>query len=233
MHERLGEILELHDRLPEALRWFDVGLVHRHDSLAEEVDDLALGCLNGHYRVRRALGLPHDRYDALCESRRQDRSARLGQEQPAPDASTGVPTGTSPGSSSHPAGAPSSASSGAPVAVTYWPPREFDLVLARWPDLTDAYGEDHAEHRALVERHLRTLAENHVRVLVATARFEDYCRFAEERGAAAASASTRAVYAAHLASLDQARPWPPGRNEPCWCGSPRKYKKCCGALRFG
>lgn len=24
-------------------------------------------------------------------------------------------------------------------------------------------------------------------------------------------------------------PWPPGRNEPCWCGSGRKYKKCCGA----
>ncbi|TQJ16364.1 SEC-C motif-containing protein [Kribbella jejuensis] len=23
--------------------------------------------------------------------------------------------------------------------------------------------------------------------------------------------------------------WPPGRNEPCWCGSARKYKKCCGS----
>jgi len=23
--------------------------------------------------------------------------------------------------------------------------------------------------------------------------------------------------------------WPPERNEPCWCGSGRKYKKCCGA----
>lgn len=22
--------------------------------------------------------------------------------------------------------------------------------------------------------------------------------------------------------------WPPGRNQPCWCGSERKYKKCCG-----
>jgi len=21
----------------------------------------------------------------------------------------------------------------------------------------------------------------------------------------------------------------PGRNDPCWCGSGRKYKKCCGA----
>ena len=22
--------------------------------------------------------------------------------------------------------------------------------------------------------------------------------------------------------------WPPGRNEPCWCGSAHKYKRCCG-----
>jgi uncharacterized protein YecA (UPF0149 family) len=23
--------------------------------------------------------------------------------------------------------------------------------------------------------------------------------------------------------------WPPGRNDPCWSGSGRKYKRCCGA----
>jgi hypothetical protein len=23
-------------------------------------------------------------------------------------------------------------------------------------------------------------------------------------------------------------PWPPERNQPCWCGSENKYKKCCG-----
>lgn len=26
------------------------------------------------------------------------------------------------------------------------------------------------------------------------------------------------------------RRWPPGRNELCWCGSERKYKRCGGAL---
>ncbi|MEV6140612.1 SEC-C metal-binding domain-containing protein [Nocardia sp. NPDC051990] len=25
--------------------------------------------------------------------------------------------------------------------------------------------------------------------------------------------------------------WPPPRNAPCWCGSGRKYKKCCGTAR--
>ncbi|GAA0413390.1 hypothetical protein Acor_11030 [Acrocarpospora corrugata] len=35
-------------------------------------------------------------------------------------------------------------------------------------------------------------------------------------------------------SVEQADPgddiaWPPGRNDPCWCGAERKYKKCCGS----
>src|SRR5699024_4742353 len=30
----------------------------------------------------------------------------------------------------------------------------------------------------------------------------------------------------HDPTLD---PWPPGRNQICWCASGRKYKKCCGS----
>jgi len=30
----------------------------------------------------------------------------------------------------------------------------------------------------------------------------------------------------------EARTPVPGRNEPCWCGSARKYKKCCGTPGF-
>lgn len=45
------------------------------------------------------------------------------------------------------------------------------------------------------------------------------------------SADARAEYAAHLAAhADPALiTWPPDRNQPCWCGSGRKYKKCCAA----
>jgi uncharacterized protein YchJ len=39
------------------------------------------------------------------------------------------------------------------------------------------------------------------------------------------------VVRAYSDSLQGARnsttSWPPGRNEPCWCGSTTKYKKCC------
>jgi hypothetical protein len=38
----------------------------------------------------------------------------------------------------------------------------------------------------------------------------------------------RSHYAAERFRVGDAVAWPPGRNEPCWCGSGRKYKKCCG-----
>lgn len=31
-----------------------------------------------------------------------------------------------------------------------------------------------------------------------------------------------------LAAEEPPLTWPPGRNDPCWCGSGRKYKRCCG-----
>lgn len=37
----------------------------------------------------------------------------------------------------------------------------------------------------------------------------------------------RNTYAAHADSGVVS--WPPRRNQPCWCGSGRKYKKCCAA----
>lgn len=41
---------------------------------------------------------------------------------------------------------------------------------------------------------------------------------------------SRAAYAADQLRLGNADRWPPGRNEPCWCGSERKYKRCCGLV---
>jgi uncharacterized protein YecA (UPF0149 family) len=42
----------------------------------------------------------------------------------------------------------------------------------------------------------------------------------------APEARARAAY--ELAQGGRAIAWPPGRNDPCWCGSGKKYKKCCG-----
>jgi hypothetical protein len=55
-----------------------------------------------------------------------------------------------------------------------------------------------------------------------------------------ASVLDAALHAKHLTELRSVASryddgtgveWPPGRNQPCWCGSGTKYKKCCGANR--
>jgi hypothetical protein len=54
-----------------------------------------------------------------------------------------------------------------------------------------------------------------------------------ERGEDPSSSATRAGYAAELTRREDPDliTWPPGRNQPCWCGAERKYKTCCARPR--
>ena len=73
-HEHIGETLEHAGHLREALRWFTVPLSGFDPQ--EDVDIIPVVCSNGRYRVRRALGLPHDRYDDAAELVREHATAR-------------------------------------------------------------------------------------------------------------------------------------------------------------
>lgn len=211
LHELVGEALEMHGRPEEALRWFDAGLTR---SERDHPGDPDVGCLNGHYRVRRTLGLPLDRYDELCEEHRRELRAEADDEE---SELLHAPGGAAP----------------MRLTVLYWPPDDFARLLERWPEVAEAYGEDHDEHRRLVERHVRQLAERRPGLSVGAGSLDEYLAFAAGRGEHVMDSSTRASYAAHLGRLGiRLTDWPPGRNAPCWCGSGRKYKKCCGALRF-
>lgn len=209
VHETVGEGLELHDRLEEALRWFSAGLTHAQRDDPEAID---LGCLNGRYRVRRALDLPHDRYDELCEQRRREYAADIDNEQRlhTPPRDTGRD---------------------ARFAVLYWPEKDFRRLVEQWPVLREDYGSDHAEHRSVVEHRLRSLGPEHGEAVVGIGDLDDYLGYVGKRGEKADSAATRAGYAAHLGIQGRFVAWPPGRNDRCWCGSGLKYKRCCGALR--
>jgi hypothetical protein len=59
---------------------------------------------------------------------------------------------------------------------------------------------------------------------------EELPPMADEAGLEVADWRTRAALAAKLAESGRGVAWPPGRNEPCWCGSGRKYKKCCDTV---
>lgn len=215
VHGLVGEAFEGADRLRDALAWFDAGLTH-HARL--DPDEPEMVCLHGHYRVRRALGLPLDRYDLISEERSREYADVGDEADELEDHLLDLPSDT--GASR--------------LAVLYWPPDDFAAALARRPAIAEDYGDTHEEHRRLVERHLRQLVAQRpgLAVSVATATLEDYLSFASGRGGHELDASTRAGYAAHCARLGRTTPWPPGRNDPCWCGSGTKYKRCCGALRL-
>jgi uncharacterized protein YecA (UPF0149 family) len=115
------------------------------------------------------------------------------------------------------------------TCALFWPVPEFTELLARWPVLEGAYGADHHDHIRRVEEILRRLSEEGEPHLgVAQGSVSDFEEFIRNEALSPQDGDTRAQYAADLAARGQAHAWPPPRNSPCWCGSLRKYKKCCG-----
>ncbi|MBB5153785.1 SEC-C domain-containing protein [Saccharopolyspora phatthalungensis] len=189
----------------EALRWLNVGA----NRFVPDLDiDLRLGdsgyeLLRERSILRRELDLPKDRLDD-----RFDRLAEHGRQISARISEIRRPDLIG------------------QVAVLYWPEEEFTRLQRErpswYPDTT------HLEHRRDVERDLR----EQPRPVLATGSIEALVDFAASRGKPLDEPSTRAEFAAYTASRGEAADWPPGRNNPCWCGSTRKYKKCCGAPGF-
>ncbi len=126
-----------------------------------------------------------------------------------------------------------------PVAVAWLPAAEYAAWPARWPDLADSplchdeVGEpvSHAVYCRRMEGRLRAHRESGVaRVSVVAVRSAEFDPWVADNAPEGLDASRlRARYAADVAR-DPSRTiaWPPGRNDPCWCGSGRKYKRCCG-----
>jgi uncharacterized protein YecA (UPF0149 family) len=79
-----------------------------------------------------------------------------------------------------------------------------------------------------VELRLRSLSvAGEPRLAVAAAGMTDFDRYTRAEGQPHPDRMADR-YAADLQARGQARPWPPSRKDACWCGSGRKYKKCCG-----
>ncbi|GAA4903652.1 uncharacterized protein YecA (UPF0149 family) [Actinomycetospora succinea] len=97
--------------------------------------------------------------------------------------------------------------------LVFFPETELARLLAAQPELADEYGRDWDAHRALVEGELQAADADGEALVVEVA--------------------TSALVTAMLDETSDADPvglalaWPPGRNDPCWCGSRTKYKKCC------
>jgi tetratricopeptide (TPR) repeat protein len=116
-----------------------------------------------------------------------------------------------------------------PVAVAWFPAGEYERAIERWADLVEDWAAvPHAEYCRRMDGHIKWMRSHGVAVrAVAPFLVDEYAAWCEEHGEEPEDA--RAGYAADRFAAGDAIPWPPARNAPCWCGSQRKYKKCCGA----
>ena len=114
-------------------------------------------------------------------------------------------------------------------ALAWFPRDQHAAALDRWPDLADDFA-DATEYHARLEGHLRQLhRETGQRPGIAPLDVDELAAWAADVGRDPDSGAARSLFATEVARDGRALDWPPGRNDPCWCRSGRKYKRCCGA----
>ena len=201
--EQIAEAYEAADRLKEAQRWFTIAL-RPYDPEDVTVGSTAYAAAIARRRVRQQMGLPEDRFDQAADQAHTD----LFGESPQPDAEA-LP----------------------PMAVLYWPKAEFKRYVALFPDLAEGYDWNHNGHRGQVREELEMFAASGAELSVAPATVDGLLDFADERGLDPAGSRARSYYAAEIRRVGKDVAWPPEQQDRCWCGSGKKYDRCCGNAR--
>jgi hypothetical protein len=118
------------------------------------------------------------------------------------------------------------------TAVGWFPRDQFAQALERWPELAERWdADDYASYVRDMQGHLLDIARAAGRgPQLAPLDIDALEAYAERHGADPGAPETRAAFAADAARRGDTVPWPPRRNDPCWCGSARKYKKCCDTV---
>ncbi|MFI5862819.1 tetratricopeptide repeat protein [Streptomyces sp. NPDC051546] len=231
--EVIAEALEAHDELEASHECFtEAATLLAPDNTPLTPATTAL--LTGRHRVRRLLGLPHDDWDMVADTRHigpipldelhdPKRIWALGSDDPAElraeIARLRAELGDRRAALSRPF----------PVAILHWPARELAELLTSYPTLSAEY-PSHDAHLAQVEASLRTLAASGTTNLgIVTASVPSYEAFAASEKTSPSSPSLLVEYATTLAARGKATPWPPTPTTTCWCTSGRPYGECHGA----
>jgi tetratricopeptide (TPR) repeat protein len=120
---------------------------------------------------------------------------------------------------------------GVAVAMAWFPADEYEKAIGRWDSLAEDWAEvPHADYCRRMDGHVKWLRAHGVQIrAIAPIIVDEFVEWCADHGEDPERA--RAGYAAECLRLGGGIDWPPGRNAPCWCGSPRKYKKCCGVAQ--
>jgi flagellar motility protein MotE (MotC chaperone) len=213
--------LESADRIPLAFEWATDALpaaYARWSGLDKDVTDetyrdatrVAARLATIRSRLREELGVPEDELDAV------ERELAVAQDglrdlydglDPDEDADDEFDEGDG------------------PVYALYWPEADFGQLIGQVPELSTVFGTTWDEHRSKVEGALAMLSATGVPTLgLLRGSFAELAGFAAARGLPVTDEDLRDEWAGQI---EDVRNWPPPRNEPCWCGSGQKYKKCC------
>ncbi|WP_432834369.1 SEC-C metal-binding domain-containing protein [Dactylosporangium sp. CA-092794] len=196
-----------------ALRWFDRAIA----TLGED-DVAAIGepggspsihapLFFGRQRCRRALGLPADDWDRVADVAERNRLefVRLLERAAGAHGRRGPAEGT----------------------MLVWQRDEQQRAARRWPSVftPDTIGN----HPGLEQRlHQLTRESGLSKITLILGSVDGFAAYLDETGGDPDEEQVRLAYGERARAEGRHMSWPPGRNEPCWCGSARKYKKCCG-----
>ncbi len=116
------------------------------------------------------------------------------------------------------------------VSVGWFPPDQYGDAIERWPDFDGYHADgDIAAYNHRIEANTKALASVHGHnPSIAPFTVPELIEYSLAHDHDPATGEARAAFAAEIARTGHAISWPPGRNDPCWCRSGSKYKKCCG-----
>jgi tetratricopeptide (TPR) repeat protein len=113
------------------------------------------------------------------------------------------------------------------VRVPIWPRDELPRAREKFPDIFDDIDDDKlVREYEMVCRVVSASGVPKISLVPLTA--VALAEYAERTGGKPGDEDTHSACAEELAEQGHTVAWPPQRNEPCWCGSTLKYKKCCG-----
>jgi hypothetical protein len=109
----------------------------------------------------------------------------------------------------------------------FWPEPEYRAVIARSPHLSAHLGATWDEHRQRTEQHCAVMDRHELRVNQFAADVASFERFLAAKSVATPSEEDLQAYPDMRTVTTALAAWPPAHYASCWCGSGRKYKKCC------
>ena len=121
--------------------------------------------------------------------------------------------------------------------LLWWPCAEYGRVVRQVPELRDVLGAPWRGHTGRVESAMTAMAAEATRtssgatqLSLAAAQYERFAGYLEGTGADPRLAVVMTAFTEHAgAGYNDAARWPPGRRDPCWCGSKKRYRRCCAA----